>query len=95
MICPRLMVAGQNLPNETIKQIRCGDYLLLHNSNGSFWVQVADIKERGYFDTIYTSKIQNSRYTFGDLLRCHKRHVFEIMTTESEGLKVSNTHEIR
>jgi hypothetical protein len=91
MICPRLLIAGQSLPNELVKQIRCGDYLLLHNAMGGFWVQVADVKERGYFDTICTSKIQTSTYGFGDLLRCHKRHIFEIIGSEDP--RVANTHE--
>ena len=79
MICPRLLVSEQSLPNDVVKQIRCGDYLLLHNSVRDFWVQVADVKDRGYFDTICTSKIQTSTYGFGDILRCHRRHVFRLM----------------
>jgi hypothetical protein len=96
MICPRLLAADSTLPNEIVKQVRCGDYLLLHNGVNQFWVQVADVKERGYFDTICTSKIQTTTYKFGDLLRCHKRHVFDRISGEligSADLRDASTHE--
>ncbi len=78
MIRPRLLINAESLPDEVVKQIHCGDYILVHNSMGGFWTQVADVKERGYFDTICTSKITTPTYTFGDLLRIHRRHIFEI-----------------
>lgn len=92
MICPRLIAADSTLPDELLRKVHCGDYLLLHNGMGPFWVQVADVKERGYFDTILTSKIQTSTYKFGDVLRCHRRHVFDLIGSEDP--RVSNTHEI-
>ena len=75
--CPRLQSAS-NLPNEHVKQIRCGDHLLLHNGQVSFWAEVVDVKNRCYFDTIISSRLNLGQYTFGDLIRCHQRHIYDV-----------------
>ena len=72
---PRLLTTDIPLPDEFVQQIHCGDYILLHNYKQTFWAQIIDIKARGYFDAIIYSQIENTRYTLGDLIVCHRRHI--------------------
>ena len=81
--CPRLLESVVNLPNEYVKQIRCGDHLLLHNGQASFWAEVVDVKNRGYFDTIISSRLEFGQYSFGDLIRCHQRHIYNINKSDN------------
>ena len=63
------------LTQDETKLIRSGDLVQLHNGKNTLWSQVADVKTRGYFDGIVSSRCFSTAYTFGDLIRFHRRHI--------------------
>jgi hypothetical protein len=57
-------------------QFKEGDLVQLYNGSDSVWVRIIDVKTRGYFDGIVSScRLLTKSYTFGDLIRFHRRHI--------------------
>lgn len=52
-----------------------GDLVQLYNGKETVWVRIMDVKPRHYFDGIVSSRPFGEAYTFGDVIRFHRRHV--------------------
>lgn len=74
-IHPRLLISDTPLPDEYVEHIHCGDYILLHNYKQNLWIQIVNIKPRGYFDGIINTRMEGTRYGLGDIIVCHRRHI--------------------
>ncbi len=68
---PRFMSAD-NICQEQFKE---GDLVQLYNGSDSVWTRIVDVKTRGYFDGVVSSRLLKTSYTFGDLIRFHRRHI--------------------
>jgi hypothetical protein len=68
---PRFMSAEEPC-NEQFKE---GDLVQLYNGSDSVWACIVDVKTRGYFDGIVSSRRLSKRYQFGDVIRFHRRHI--------------------
>jgi hypothetical protein len=68
---PRFIEA-EEIYNEEFKE---GDLIQLYNGKDSVWTYIVDVKTRGYFDGIVSSRCFSTSYTFGDLIRFHRRHI--------------------
>jgi hypothetical protein len=73
------------LTQDETKLIRSGDLVQLHNGKNTLWSQVADVKTRGYFDGVVSSRLppKENAYNFGDLIRFHSRHIYNISRSDS------------
>ena len=76
MIRPRLINAETPLTHEETNSIKEGDLVQIYNGRTTIWTQVADVKTRGYFDGLVSSRLNEKSYNFGDLIRFHSRHIF-------------------
>ena len=63
------------LTQDEVKLVKNGDLVRLSNGRDMFWSQVADVKTRGYFDGIVSSRRLSKSYQFGDVIRFHRRHI--------------------
>jgi hypothetical protein len=76
---PRFMSA-EDPCNEQFKE---GDLVQLYNGSDSVWACIVDVKTRGYFDGIVSTRhLLTKSYTFGDLIRFHRRHIQGFSLTE-------------
>ncbi len=57
------------------EQFKEGDLVQLYNGKDSVWTCIVDVKTRGYFDGIVSSRRLSKRYQFGDIIRFHRRHI--------------------
>ena len=78
ILYPRLKESDQEFPDYTLKNLLPGSYVLLHNRHHSFWCCVIDILERGYLDAFIASHGLEGSLQFGNVIRCHRRHIFDI-----------------
>ena len=72
---PRLINADIPLTQEESNSIKEGDLVQIYNGRTTIWTQVADVKTRGYFDGIVSSRRLSKSYQFGDVIRFHRRHI--------------------
>ena len=68
---PRFIEAEEILYEE----FKEGDLIQLYNGKDSVWTYIVDVKTRGYFDGIVSSRRLSKSYQFGDLIRFHRRHI--------------------
>ena len=70
---------------DEIKLVKNGDLVRLSNGREMFWSQVADVKTRGYFDGVVSSRLpeKETSYNFGDLIKFHARHIYNISKSDS------------
>jgi hypothetical protein len=80
---PRLITADNPLTQDETKLIKQGDLVEIYNGKTTIWTQIADVKTRGYFDGIVSSRLSEKTYNFGDLIRFHSRHIYSINRSES------------
>ena len=71
MIVPRFIDA-EEIFDEQFKE---GDLVQLYNGTDSVWTCIVDVKTRGYFDGIVSSRRLSKSYQFGDVIRFHRRHI--------------------
>ena len=71
MLTPRFITAEDTCKNT----FREGDLIQLYNGYCSVWSRIVDVKTRGYFDGIVSSRPSKTSYKFGDLIRFHRRHI--------------------
>ena len=73
------------LTQDEVKQVKNGDLVRLSNGRDMFWSQVADVKTRGYFDGVVSSRLpeKETSYNFGDLIKFHARHIYNISKSDS------------
>ena len=57
------------------EQFKEGDLVQLYNGKDSVWTCIVDVKTRGYFDGIVSSRRLSKGYQFGDVIRFHRRHI--------------------
>jgi hypothetical protein len=76
---PRLINADPPLTQTESNSIKEGDLVQIYNGKTTIWTQVADVKTRGYFDGLVSSRLDESTYNFGDLIRFHSRHICRII----------------
>jgi hypothetical protein len=76
---PRLINADPPLTQTESNLIKEGDLVQINNGKTTIWTQVADVKTRGYFDGLVSSRLAESTYNFGDLVRFHSRHIQRII----------------
>lgn len=72
---PRLISSDNPLTQHELLSIKEGDLVKLCNGTDNIWSQIVDVKTRGYFDGIVSSRLNEKSYNFGDLIRFHKRHI--------------------
>lgn len=72
MISIPRFISSQDLYNEQFKE---GDLVQLYNGTDSVWTCIVDVKTRGYFDGIVSSRRLSKSYQFGDVIRFHRRHI--------------------
>ncbi len=75
---PRLINADPPLTQTESNLIKEGDLVQIYNGKTTIWTQVADVKTRGYFDGLVSSRLNESTYNFGDLIRFHSRHICRV-----------------
>ncbi len=80
---PRLINADIPLTQGESSLIKEGDLVQIYNGRTIIWTQVADVKTRGYFDGLVSSRLNEKSYNFGDLIRFHSRHIYSISKSES------------
>jgi hypothetical protein len=83
MIRPRLVNAEIPLTQEESSLIKEGDLVQVYNGKTKVWTQIADVKTRGYFDGLVSSRLNETSYNFGDLIRFHSRHIYRISKSDS------------
>lgn len=72
---PRLLDAEEQIPRGSVTT---GDLVAVNNGFEKIWVQIADVKTRDYYDGVVSSRLHEIRqYTFGDLIRFHRRHIWQ------------------
>ena len=71
---PRLISSDTPLTHDELLSIKEGDLVKLCNGTDNIWSQIVDVKTRGYFDGIVSSRLNEKSYNFGDLIRFHKKH---------------------
>lgn len=69
----------------TNKEFKEGDLVQLYNGTDSVWTCIVDVKTRGYFDGVVSSRlpVKETAYNFGDLIRFHGRHIYNISKSDS------------
>jgi hypothetical protein len=72
-------MSADNICQEQFKE---GDLVQLYNGSDSVWTRIVDVKTRGYFDGVVSSRLLTKSYTFGDLIRFHRRHIQGFSLTE-------------
>jgi len=68
---PRFIKAEEIYEN----QFKEGDLVQLYNGKDSIWTCIVEVKTRGYFDGIVSSRCLSKSYKFGDLIKIHSRHI--------------------
>ena len=76
---PRLLNA--DTPIETC--VKEGDVVQVYNGKNTIWTCIVDVKTRGYFDGVVSSRLplKENSYAFGDMIRFHRRHIYNILET--------------
>jgi hypothetical protein len=72
MIPSPRFVEAEDIYTDEFKE---GDLIQLYNGKDSVWTYIVDVKTRGYFDGIVSSRCLSTTYTFGDVIRFHRRHI--------------------
>ena len=75
---PRLISSDTPLTQDELLSIKEGDLVKLCNGTDNIWSQIVDVKTRGYFDGLVSSRLNEKSYNFGDLIRFHSRHIFSV-----------------
>jgi hypothetical protein len=83
IIRPRLINAEYPLTQIEARLIHEGDLVEIFNGRTKIWVQIANVKTRGYFDGFVSSRLNEKTYNFGDLVHFHSRHIYSISKSES------------